>query len=286
MKEIITWLRKIEDLANATYLQAATQYAEQTQLAEFLKEIAEEEAWHYHVVSSALHLLDAKPEFMPAIILDDETNNRITHHFSELQEGLANNAFSEEELIRRIVEVEKSEWNDIFVYVVNSLAEKKQEFKYPAIRMQSHLKKIHNFIDTLDQSRDILSNISTLPPVWIEKILIVEDESMISQLIKSLLNRDGDIDIAVNGAEALEFLKKKYYKLIISDIQMPVMDGITFYAEAKRLYPTIHDRFLFISGNLSIENQKYIESESLPFLAKPMDIAELQRICSEILLKV
>ena len=286
MKEIITWLRKVEDLASEIYLQASSQYANNATLAALLNEIAEEEAWHYHVIGSAAHLLDEEPDLLPAIVLDDETSTRILNYLLELQDGLANNSFTQDELIRRIVEVEISEWNDMFVYVVNSLAAKKKEFKYPAIRMQSHLRKIRNYLDAMAQSNEILNNISTLPPVWIEKILIVEDESMISQLIKSLLNRDGDIDIAENGAEALELLKKKYYKLIISDIEMPVMDGLSFYLEAKKHFTNIRDRFLFISGNLSAERQQFIEHEHVPFLAKPMKINELQDMCTKILLKV
>ena len=286
MKEIITWLRKVEDLASEIYLQASSQYANNATLTALLNEIAEEEAWHYHVIGSAAHLLDEEPDLLPAIVLDDETSTRILNYFLELQNGLTNNSFTQDELIRRIVEVEISEWNDMFVYVVNSLAAKKKEFKYPAIRMQSHLRKIRNYLDAMAQSNEILNNISTLPPVWIEKILIVEDESMISQLIKSLLNRDGDIDIAENGAEALELLKKKYYKLIISDIEMPVMDGLSFYLEAKKQFTNIRDRFLFISGNLSAERQQFIENEHVPFLAKPMKINELQDMCTKILLKV
>ena len=286
MKEIITWLRKVEDLASEIYLQASSQYANNATLTALLNEIAEEEAWHYHVIGSAAHLLDEEPDLLPAIVLDDETSTRILNYLLELQDGLANNSFTQDELIRRIVEVEISEWNDMFVYVVNSLAAKKKEFKYPAIRMQSHLRKIRNYLDAMAQSNEILNNISTLPPVWIEKILIVEDESMISQLIKSLLNRDGDIDIAENGAEALELLKKKYYKLIISDIEMPVMDGLSFYLEAKKHFTNIRDRFLFISGNLSAERQQFIEHEHVPFLAKPMKINELQDMCTKILLKV
>ena len=285
MKEIIKWLREVEDLACETYLQASSMYKDNQNLSGFLKDIAEEEAWHYHVIGSAASLLEEEPGLLSAVDLDKETSNRILNYFFELRDGLDNNSFSQDELLKRIVEVEMSEWNDIFVYVVNSLRAKKQEFKYPAIRMQSHLLKIRKYLGLVEQRRDILSNISTLPPVWVEKILIVEDERLISELMKSMLNRDGDVDIAENGADALELLKNKYYKLIISDIEMPVMDGLSFYQEAKKHYPNLQERFLFITGNLSNKRQNFIDSEGVPVLTKPMKIAELQDICSKILLK-
>ncbi|MDJ0623506.1 MAG: response regulator [Desulfocapsaceae bacterium] len=285
MKEILKWLREVEELASEIYLQASTQYEDDDQLTQFLQDIAEEEAWHYHVIGSATSLFEEYPETLSAITLDEKTSSRILNYFYELRDGLTNKSFSQDELLRRIVEVEMSEWNDIFIYVVNTLTAKKQEFRYPAIRMQSHLRNISNYLDKIGRSKEILSNISTIPPVWVEKILIVDDEPMISRLIKSLLNRDGDVDIAENGAEALNLLKNKYYKLIISDIEMPVMDGLSFYKEAKNNYPNLQERFLFMTGNLTPERQKFLEDEGVPFLTKPMEIAKLEDICSKILLK-
>ena len=214
MKEIIKWLRNVEHLANEVYLQATVTHSHNQAFSEFLEKIAEEEAWHYHVMGSAANLLDEKPEIIPAISVDKETGDRILQYFYDLQDGLKNKSLSEELILEKIIEAELSEWNDIFLYIINSLKENTREFNYPAAQFQSHLKRIELYLDTTKNKSEILSRISTLPPVWIEKILIVEDDPVIAQIIKSLLNREGDIDIATNGREGLDMIEKKYYKLI------------------------------------------------------------------------
>jgi CheY-like chemotaxis protein len=271
-------------LANEVYLQAAETHSHNQAFAEFLERIAEEEAWHYHVMGSAANLLDEAPETIPAISVDKETGDRIFQYFYDVQDGLINQTLSEEQILEKMIEAELSEWNDIFLYIVNSLKENTREFIYPAAQFQSHLKRIKLYLDTIDNKPEILSRISTLPPVWVEKILIVEDEPMIAQLIKSLLNREGDIDIATNGKEGLNMIEQKYYRLIISDIDMPVMDGISLYEHAQSKFPKLHNRFLFISGNMSPERQDFFRSRKIQFLAKPMEIKDLKKYASQILL--
>lgn len=284
MKKIIKWLREIEHLANEVYLQAAATHIANASFSEFLNKVAEEEAWHYHVMGSAAHLLEDEPDLIPGISIDQETNDRILQYFINLRNGLNDKSLSENEIVEKILEAELSEWNDIFLYVVNSLKEKTREFNYPAAQFQSHLKRIQNYLDTIDNKSQIIDKISTLPPVWVEKILIVDDDPMIAHIIKSLLNREGDIDIATNGKEALEMMDKKYYKLIISDINMPEMDGIKFYEQASKIFPKLHARFLFISGTMSPSKQDYFRSRNIQFLAKPMPIKDLKEHAFRILL--
>jgi two-component system, chemotaxis family, chemotaxis protein CheY len=62
------------------------------------------------------------------------------------------------------------------------------------------------------------------------KILIVEDDFMVRQVLRDILEIYGTVDIAVNGEEALQafrvaWRKKAPYDLICMDIMMPVMDG-------------------------------------------------------------
>jgi CheY-like chemotaxis protein len=284
MKKIIKWLREVEHLANEVYLQAAAAHSSNASFSKFLTEIAEEEAWHYHVMGSAAQLLTEEPGFIPAISIDQETGDRILQYFYDLQKGLNNKSLSEIEITEKIIEAELSEWNDIFLYVVNSLKVKTREFNYPAAQFQAHLKRIENHLDSIDNHSQILEKISTLPPVWVEKLLVIDDDPMITHVIKSILNREGDIDIATNGKDALEMMEKKYYKLIISDIDMPIMDGITFYEEASKKFPKLHARFLFISGNMSAARQDYFRSRDIQFLEKPMPIKDLKERAFNILL--
>jgi CheY-like chemotaxis protein len=61
------------------------------------------------------------------------------------------------------------------------------------------------------------------------KILLVEDEDILREAYEMILNTGPYIvDKANNGQEALDLVSQKKYDLILLDVMMPVMDGITF----------------------------------------------------------
>ena len=67
-------------------------------------------------------------------------------------------------------------------------------------------------------------------------ILIVDDEEHIRLLFKEELEDEGySVDLASNGLEALEKLKRSAYSLVVLDIKMPGMDGIQTLGEIKKL---------------------------------------------------
>jgi len=203
MKKLVKWLREIEHNANDLYLNAANVFSGDSQFKAFLEHIAEDEAWHYHVMGSAAEYFSSTPPPVSVISVDKETSDKVINFFSDMRERLEKETISKEEFIEKIVEAELSEWNDIFLYVVNILREKTNEFKYPVIKIQDHMKKILKFLEKTSNHSNLLKKLKALPPVWTENILIVDEEEMITTLIKSLLNRDGNIDVANNGEVAL-----------------------------------------------------------------------------------
>jgi CheY-like chemotaxis protein len=286
MKKLIRWLREVEHLAYEMYFLAATVYADNPQFKSFLEQISEEEVWHYHVMGSAAEYFNTTPAPVPAISVDKETSDRVMKYFSDIRERLEKKTITKDELIEKIVKAELSEWNDIFLYVVNHLKEKNHEFIYPVARIQAHIKKIIRFLEKSDNHSSILKKLRELPPVWTENILIVDDEEMITTLIKSLLNQEGNIDVASNGEEALNYLEKKFYKLIISDIDLPKMDGLSFYKNSVAKFPTLSKRFLFMSGDLSPERKAFLNENNLKYLSKPTKIRVLREVASEIILSM
>ena len=67
-----------------------------------------------------------------------------------------------------------------------------------------------------------------------QKVLIIDDEQMITSSLVKLLNRSGYEAAAVNGGrEAIEMASQEDFDLIISDIRMPEMDGIRTLVEIQ-----------------------------------------------------
>jgi len=116
-----------------------------------------------------------------------------------------------------------------------------------------------------------------------ENILIVDDQHTITDLIKELLRQDGNVDVAHNGQDALELIDNKFYKLIISDIKMPKMDGFSFFKEAVAKFPKLKNRFLFITGNLSSGRRDFFDKNRVKYIKKPMKMNMLREEAKRII---
>ena len=83
------------------------------------------------------------------------------------------------------------------------------------------------------------------------KVMIVDDEPYILQGLQFLIdwNQEGfEIDALMNnGKEALDYLKDHKIDLIISDIKMPVMNGLDFLDEVERQHLS-EAKFVFLTG--------------------------------------
>ncbi len=104
------------------------------------------------------------------------------------------------------------------------------------------------------------------------KILVIEDEPPIAEMIKFGLQRASyEVILAGNGEEALNLIKQHSPDLIISDILMPVMDGFTFYKELKKnpLMAKIPVLILTARGKME-DSFKVIGVDD--FIVKPFDV--------------
>lgn len=109
------------------------------------------------------------------------------------------------------------------------------------------------------------------------KVLYVEDEPMISEQIKMILEDEVDeVFVANNGAEGLELFKKHKddIDLVITDIQMPKLNGIEMIKEIKKIVP---NKPIIITTAFT-ESEYLVEAIKLgveKFLQKPIDLHEL-----------
>lgn len=103
-------------------------------------------------------------------------------------------------------------------------------------------------------------------------LLVVEDNHDMRTYIRSILIQDFYIIESQNGAEGLEMTKRYQPELIISDIMMPVMDGIRFCKEVKSNFTTSHIPVILLTAKSGTDTQ--IESFNTgadAFLVKPFD---------------
>lgn len=79
------------------------------------------------------------------------------------------------------------------------------------------------------------------------RVLVVDDDEIIRQMLKSFFSRRGDICLeAASGTEALHLLEDRIFDVLLSDIRMPEMDGLELVKRAKAIQ--LHTACVLISG--------------------------------------
>ena len=106
-------------------------------------------------------------------------------------------------------------------------------------------------------------------------ILVVDDDAITRKFCTEILVDAGYAVIsAQNGAQAIGMLRSSSFHLVISDINMPVLNGIEFYNAEIWDNSLLMDRFLFMTANLSDTLKSYIAEWGLKCLCKPFKISE------------
>ena len=115
------------------------------------------------------------------------------------------------------------------------------------------------------------------------RILVVDDEQTIQDLLAGVLSLDGhQVETVSSAPEALERLERERFDAVICDVRMPGMDGITFYQHVAERDPALARRIIFISGDtVSRETRAFVESAGAPFLAKPFTVRKVRELVAE-----
>jgi CheY-like chemotaxis protein len=118
-----------------------------------------------------------------------------------------------------------------------------------------------------------------------KRILIVEDAEALAFYLHCILKTYGETEIACNGREALAKLALSSYDLIISDINMPVMDGREFYKAAAESCPDIKSRFLFFTSSTERHHLDFFNENNIPMLRRRSPIEEIKIAAGRVLSK-
>jgi excisionase family DNA binding protein len=113
--------------------------------------------------------------------------------------------------------------------------------KIPAVRVGRQWRFRKRDIDAwLDSSRQTGRGDGKDRPGDRPRILVVDDEQAVRDLLaKTLTMADYDVDSAPDGASAIDRLRAVEYDLLITDLKMPGMDGLSVIREARRSAPDL-----------------------------------------------
>jgi len=109
------------------------------------------------------------------------------------------------------------------------------------------------------------------------KILIVEDDSDISKMLKMFFERDYKIDIATQGSEALDKARCGMPNLIILDIMLPDINGYEVFRKLRIQPRTSHIPMIFLTQKDDLSDKlQGLALGADDYITKPFDFAELK----------
>jgi two-component system, response regulator YesN len=111
-------------------------------------------------------------------------------------------------------------------------------------------------------------------------ILLVEDEDDIRSRINSKIEPNKDFKViaqANNGYDAFEMFEKLVPDVLITDIKMPFVDGLTLAQQIKLSYPKT--KIVFITGFNEFDYaKKAIELDVVDYLSKPISLEDIEQV--------
>jgi len=107
------------------------------------------------------------------------------------------------------------------------------------------------------------------------KILVVEDDPDLLGILSEFLSMQGaEVEQALNGKEALVCLSKGSIELVLSDVQMPIMDGVELIKAIQKMNDAAPKVFL-TSGHSNLDEESAVKLGASAFITKPFKLQHL-----------
>lgn len=118
-----------------------------------------------------------------------------------------------------------------------------------------------------------------------KKILYIDDARSLRTLVGEVLRKDYDVTFAANGQEGLDALEESSFDVILSDINMPVMNGLDFLQKARQHPNSKFTPILMLTTEASTEmKEKGREYGATGWIVKPFEpnklIDAIERVSS------
>src|ERR1700722_16204807 len=116
-----------------------------------------------------------------------------------------------------------------------------------------------------------------------KQVLIVDDEPNLRKILSAQLSRDGyDVMTAEDGEQGLAMLKEHHIDLVITDLKMPKLDGMTLLKKALEEEPDLPVVLITAHGTIDTAVEA-LKSGAFDFVTKPFDKDEVRQIVAKAL---
>ena len=123
-----------------------------------------------------------------------------------------------------------------------------------------------------------------IPAVSNMKALVVDDEpGQMSLTVELCKNMGFDVKTAENGKKALQQLSEHEFDIVLTDIQMPIMDGFTLIQNIRNSENFYHIPVIALSGRREVKTETYLEAGFDQNMLKPFEPVKLKKCIADVL---
>jgi len=117
-------------------------------------------------------------------------------------------------------------------------------------------------------------------------ILLVDDDVGVRTLLADMLEMlDHQVEMAATGEEALTLLATRSYDVVLTDFQLPGMDGAELYRRIEGQWPHLARRVAFVTGRAPNDLGLGSGDASVPILGKPFSFESLEAAIAAVLVR-
>lgn len=283
MSDIITWLIGVETSAAELYEDAAIVFRGDEDFSRFLSQMALEERDHEKLLQKASTAISDSEMKRASFYFDDGFRNKIEAPFARARRLSNDGALTKNAMVNVIAEAEFSEWNEILLYILDLLNVLDEEIQQVILDFEKHRMRAQEYIASLPYGDSILRKVQRLARPGGKRILIVEDNLSVARMLETLAMDQVEVIIARDGQEGISYIMQRHFDLIISEIDLPEMDGVEMYKQALAKDPNLSSRFIFFTGTENQEHLSFVRSSKILMLPKPSPVRSISELMNDVL---
>ena len=284
MRKTFDWILFIEKKAADVYEQASQNANLGELYCQYLANLANEEREHKKLLEEAMEKWKEIPQLENEVVIDDTTAKEVQSALDRVACECQQSTIALDAIFNAIVTAEWSEWNNIFIYVMRRLAKEGLQGEKVTSLMERHKRRIIEFVELDQNLAGVCERLRNIEKIWKTRILVVEDALALRKLTSRVLSRLGQVETAEDGQVALELCKEKHFDAIVSDIDMPRVDGVEFFETlVAEQGDEIKKHFVFVTGAVDQKRKRELEALGVQVMLKPFEINDLKIIVSRLI---
>ena len=272
MDSIITWLIGVETSAANLYEEAAIVFRGDEDFSRFLSQMAVEEREHEKLLQKASAAISNSEMKRASFYFGDDFRNKIEAPFSRALRLSKDGTLTKNAMVNVVADAEFSEWNELLLYTLDLLNVLDEEVQQARLDFKKHRMRAQEYIASLPGGDSVILRVQRLTRPGGKRVLIVEDNLSVARMLEALAMDQVEVIIARDGQEGISCIQQRHFDLIISEIDLPKMNGVEMYKQALEKNPNIGIRFIFFTGTENPEHLDFVRSTNTLMLPKPSPV--------------